>query len=176
MKSISNTIIFKLTALLILLVHNSCKNFEKSEINRVIVDYAYIQKEVSGYDSVYVENIGDESVSTYFFGDTMTYSIDRNREQKVKIILIQKNEMTIENFEVWETNGQIMVDMSFKDGILDGMNKFYHENGRLRSHGIWTNNYFWGDWKEYDQDGNLIKITHYNDDKTNKVIYESNYR
>jgi|SRR6185436_347638 len=59
------------------------------------------------------------------------------------------------------------IEYTYKMGIIDGPAKTYFASGNLQTEGNYKNNNETGEWKEYDESGNIIKTIMY--DNGNKV-------
>ena len=56
-------------------------------------------------------------------------------------------------------NGIIYYEQNFKDGILDGYERFYYLNGQLKQEGKFIQSKATGEFKLYNETGELIKTT-----------------
>lgn len=88
----------------------------------------------------------DDSLITTILRDSLGNIVGLNQRSKGATIFASE----------YYANGQEKGDVPFtRDGKLTGKAVYYYENGKIRSSGRLANGIRVGEWKEYDEDGNL---------------------
>jgi antitoxin component YwqK of YwqJK toxin-antitoxin module len=167
------TKLFILTYYILSFLLLGCTQTEISEIEKVLLDKTAIAKITNpeNSDSTYVEFPKTKSLWSIEH-----YIIKPNKENIIYkdstgIILAYFKRIDGKNYSGGEfyNNGQIMGKLSYSEpGIIDGEVKYYFENGRIRSKGLWKNNEQVGIWKNYNKNGQLISTETY--DENGKMI------
>ena len=83
------------------------------------------------------------------------------RQDTLLAIGIRKNNLNIFTAEYYpnhQIKGVLPVNLN---GQFDGLSKYYHLNGRVKTIGNWQNNSRTGEWKNYSQKGSLISTDIY---------------
>lgn len=62
--------------------------------------------------------------------------------------------------KTYSSKGQLLTEGNFKDGVMDGVQKIY-KNGKLNIIGSYKHAVRDGEWKYYDESGNIIKTEIY---------------
>jgi antitoxin component YwqK of YwqJK toxin-antitoxin module len=57
------------------------------------------------------------------------------------------------------------IEFTYKMGIIEGPAKTYFASGKIQTEGNYKNDNESGEWKEYDEDGNIIKTVLYDNGK-----------
>lgn len=128
-------------------------------------------------DKVWLDSIKNTSDSTYtkryrnnrFV--TAEYFINKNKKSvcqlmkdsfgTVRQIIITKNN-TRTFFAAYYPNGQLMASYSMDSfGLYHGPSKYYYENGQIKSEGDYAKGFSSGQWKNYNEKGNLSSIDEY---------------
>ncbi|MEO5570299.1 MAG: toxin-antitoxin system YwqK family antitoxin [Bacteroidia bacterium] len=60
------------------------------------------------------------------------------------------------------------IEYMYKMGVIEGSAKTFFASGKIQSEGNYKNDNETGEWKEYDEDGNLLKTTIYDNGKVIK--------
>jgi len=143
----------------------SCKQKEISPIEKIIVDEAFIKTKTAGYDSISINNPNSTS---YYFKDSSVVTVYRDGLGRIRVWFKEVKGKKVDGAEVSVKTGQILGKLHYVDGITDGEVKYYYEDGRVRAKGVFKNDYWWGEWKHYDKDGNL-EVLEYIDDNHNRT-------
>jgi len=72
--------------------------------------------------------------------------------------------------EVFYPSGKIQWTGTYKNGLEDGIWKYYHENGKLKSEQHYIRGKEHGTFSDYDTNGKLIKQSIYKSGKLEKEI------
>ena len=81
----------------------------------------------------------------------------------IRQVIMAKKDIRFFTSEYFD-NGQLKAKLPFdKNGKFDGQAEYYFENGCVRSSGSFVHGFFHGEWKNYDEHGNLISVDSYND-------------
>jgi antitoxin component YwqK of YwqJK toxin-antitoxin module len=68
----------------------------------------------------------------------------------------------------WDSTGNKIAEVSFKDGLKDGKWKIWYENKQLAYEFHYKRGEKTGKWKSYDREGNLINIKDYENQTLHK--------
>lgn len=142
----------------------SCKQKETSEIEKIIVDEVFIESRIAGYDSVHIDTSGKSKsiLTTYFLKDHSSVLVSRDSLKRIQAWWLRdSNGEILEGAEVSKTTGQILGKLHFVNGKIDGEVKYYYDDGRVRSKGQFKDGIRWGEWKNFDKDGNLTSTDRY---------------
>ncbi|MFN6945837.1 MAG: toxin-antitoxin system YwqK family antitoxin [Cytophagaceae bacterium] len=161
----------QLTLLIILLFGQSCSQKERSEIEIVKCDENLVKEITSTYDSTYIENphIKDFWTIEHYLIDSIKENIIL-KDSLNNIVVIVKRENGKNYFSgEFYSNGQLKGDIKYSSpGTIDGPAKYYYDDGRVRSIGIWKEFKMVGEWKNYDNNGWLESIEYY--DRNGELI------
>jgi antitoxin component YwqK of YwqJK toxin-antitoxin module len=150
-----------------LILASSCKQSKLSSIEVIKFNPKIIDSLKQASDTSYTEIIGrsDFYTADYYISkrDSITTKILKDSLGHVVAVNKSKNRQTLFAAEYY-TNGQLIGQTKFISGKIDGPALYYYANGRTRSIGQWHDFKQSGTWKDYDEQGRLEKITHYNDD------------
>jgi len=81
----------------------------------------------------------------------------------IRQVIMAKKDIRFFTAEYFD-NGQLKAKLPFDgNGKFDGQAEYYFENGCVRSSGSFVHGFFHGDWKNYNENGNLISIDSYNE-------------
>ena len=152
---------------LFLIVACSCKQSKLSDIEVIKFNPKIIDSLKQASDTSYTEIIGasDFYTADYYITrkDSITTKILKDSLGNVAAINKSKNSQTFFAAEYY-INGQLVGQTKFISGKVDGPATYYYANGRIKSIGQWHDFKQSGTWKDYNVQGKLEKITHYNDD------------
>lgn len=82
------------------------------------------------------------------------------------------HQKTIVKQETYFSNGKLEHSGELKHGMEHGEWIYYYENGNKKAHEYWIRGNETGTWKEYDEQGKLVKTIEY---KSGKVIKTTDY-
>ena len=160
-----------------LILASSCKQSKLSDIEVIKFNPKIIDSLKQASDTSYTEIIGASDLYTadYYITrkDTITTKIFKDSLGHVVAVNKSKNGKTLFAAEYY-INGQLVGQTKFISGKVDGPATYYYANGRIRSIGQWHDFKQSGTWKDYNKQGELEKITHYNND--GKIIKTELYR
>ena len=157
----------------LLLFIQSCGQTKLSDIEVIKLDTKVIDDLKRTSDTAYTEEIGradfftvdyyinyKDSVTTKILKDSLGNVVGLNKSKNDKVFLVAE----------YFPNGQIKRKLrEIKNGELDGLTRYYYEDGRIRSEGQFKNGLWSGQWKEYDKDGHLISIDEYGEGNVNPI-------
>ena len=61
----------------------------------------------------------------------------------------------------YRDGGTLWSEGEFTDGMREGITKSYHPNGQVRYAGSFTNGKKFGEWRFYDENGELLEIKYF---------------
>lgn len=162
--TIKHTKTMKLLLFILPLGIASCKHRELSDIEVIKFNYAIIDSLKKVSDTSYISLLGraDFYTAEYYItrGDSSENKILKDSAGNVVGIVQMKNDVTLFAAEYYP-NGQVMGNLSFLSGKIEGPAKYYYRDGRIRSLGVWKDNSRIGTWREYFETGVLKEIIHY---------------
>jgi len=144
-----------------------------SDIEVIKVDLNITSQLEENSDSVFYDT------TRYYQGAKSTEYIQKDKNEITKVfhdtlgnimaIMKYENDSLIEGAEYYP-NGQIMGKLpERKNGKLDGPVRYYYENGRVRSEGVFKNGLLFGKWKNYSEEGRLISIDDHGEGNLNPI-------
>ena len=151
----------------------SCGQEKLSDIEVIKFDTKEIDDLKRTSDTTYTEQIGradfftvdyyinnKDSVTSKIFKDSLGNIVGFNKSKNDKVFFVAE----------YFPNGQIMGKLpERRNGELDGVARYYYEDGRIRSEGQLKKGLWSGQWKEYDKGGHLISIDEYGDGNVNPI-------
>jgi len=163
---------------LIILFYTSCQNTdwdEKSKIEVITIDTNNIKNEIKYYkDSTYVENPKRDdfwAIEHYLKNPNKEIAIFKDSLGNIVGYWKRINGKNIEGAEYYP-NGQIIGQIKYTEaGILNGLAKYYYEDGRISRIGNWKNSNSIGIWKQYSRNGTLLNIEEF-DEEGNSLNFE----
>ena len=137
----------------------SCKNKTISPIEKIIIDDAFVNKQLVGYTKDSTGEMGE-----YYSKDSFRIRVVRDTNNRIGYWEKSVNNKMIASEEFFPSTGQLVSKRNYVNGKIEGSAKYYYEDGRVRAEGVFKNDDWWGEWKEYDERGKLVAITTYTDD------------
>ena len=146
----------------------SCNNETKvaEESKLISYDPEMLKQIESDYDSSFVENLDRSdyaSISHYIVDSINENLVFRDSMQRVVAIVKRergKNYFTAEYYP----NGQLKAKISNSSpGMVEGPAIHYYENGVVSLEGQWKNLKRVGEWKQYNDSGQLVSVETYNE-------------
>ena len=71
------------------------------------------------------------------------------------------------SFRLWNENGQIMEQGTYKDGKVWGRWTWWYDNGHKKEEGSWNQNGKFGEWIDWEENGLMNRRETYKDGKLN---------
>lgn len=153
---------------LIIFIITGCMNKEISPIEIVKLDHRIINEIMNpeNHDSMFVAYPKRKD-----FWSIEQYIIKPNKENaifkdSVGDIVGYYKRIDGKNYETVECypNGQLKGKLNYSEpGVIDGEAKYYYQDGRLKSIGMWNKFNRIGIWKNYDENGKLVLIEEFNE-------------
>jgi len=146
----------------------SCNNETKvaEESKLISYDPEMLKQIESDYDSSFVENLdrSDYASISHYIVD----SINENlvfRDSMQRVVAIVKRERGTNYFTAeYYPNGQLKAKISNSSpGMVEGPAIHYYENGVVSLEGQWKNLKRVGEWKQYNDSGQLVSVETYNE-------------
>ena len=162
-----------LTTFGLLLFLYSCGQTNKSDIEIIKFDTKIIDDLQKSSDTTYSECIGraDFYSVEYFinYKDSVITKIVKDSIGNVVALNQTKNNKVFFAIEYFP-NGQVRGKLpEIIDGEYNGLARYYYEDGRVKSEGLFKKGLWSGKWKNYDRTGNLISIDDYGDGNINPI-------
>lgn len=144
-----------------------CKPEKGSEKNRISVSTAMLDSIKKASDSAYIKPYftRDFAAAEYFVNkkDTTLTQIMKDKDAVIRQIIITKYKVRIFSAQYY-SNGQLMARYGFdKFGQFDGYSEEFHENGYVKSTGMYKSGFHSGQWKNFDETGKLVSKHNYNE-------------
>lgn len=144
------------------LLEGRCRDFDRS--GKVTVDATYRKGMLHGMKKIYYENGRPQEEANF---------IDNERNGMTKWYNEQGEMVAEYNYKKGVFDGVqktyypgkgIQSETTYLNNKLNGVYKEYNELGNVQLQGEYKDGLKEGDWKEYDNQGKLIKTTKYKDD------------
>jgi len=103
------------------------------------------------------------AVAEYYINrkDTTVCQLMKDSANRIRQILIAKRDRKIFTAEYF-SNGQLKATLPLdKDGRLNGEGAFYFESGCVRSKGSFRHGFYFGEWKNFDQNWKNVSTDQY---------------
>ena len=134
-----------------------CKDYYRS-IRRVRVDQAVVQVPESGLQKLDIDhNLKDSSLVT--LGGSLIA-----KEARQTAVLFDENGRLSGIFKTYFTNGNILAEISYRNGMLNGRCVMYYPNGFLHNEKHFMNGKLDGVFRAWDESGSLFFEISYKDD------------
>lgn len=162
-----------LSFLVISVVMFSCSgNSEKRPDAKKSIDQHFLDSVISNSDSTYEKPYKrlDFVTAVYYINkiDSTVSQLMKDSAEKIRQFSIAKNNVRIYFVEFYP-NGQVKADLRFDEfGQNHKAAKYYYENGKVESEGVYDHGLKTGEWKNYNEEGNVISIDTY--DTNGQVI------
>jgi antitoxin component YwqK of YwqJK toxin-antitoxin module len=92
----------------------------------------------------------------------------------IRQVIMAKKDIRFFTAEYYD-NGQLKAKLPFDSkGKFDGPAEYYFENGCVMRSGSFVHGFFHGEWRNYDQKGNLVSIDTY--DENGQLINPSSQK
>ncbi len=154
----------QITFIFLLLFFGCSDNSGKSEIHKITY-HKKLDRIQAISDSTYNRFSNDSAIryETYCL-DSTSIAFASYRSDTLLAIVFRTNGIDTSVAEYYP-NGQIKGDVNFLDnGRMDGPAIYYYPDGQVRTKGQFKNGQWWGKWKNYDENGNLIEFEYYDKD------------
>ncbi len=97
-------------------------------------------------------------------------------QEKTQVVVNKtQTEIKAEKFtginERYDSDGNLVTKVTYKDGIAHGEYWKFHENGAVRFHGFSQNGKLHGEISEFDMNGNLMSIATYKNGEYLKDVF-----
>lgn len=143
----------------------SCGQTNLSEVEVIKFDPDVINKLKETSDTSFTEYVGRSdfyNIDHYInYKDSVTAQIFKDSLGNVVAYTKTKRDMVFFSVEYYP-NGQVRGKLPNKtNGQYNGQARYYFEEGRVSSEGLFKNGLWFGEWKNYDKTGHLISIDDY---------------
>ena len=165
-----------LAAVLILFII-ACADKNKSRVEKILVDKVRLDSIRQHSDTGYERNVGSKEFYTaeqYLNKkDSIISKIMKDEKGNVTGFVQFRNNLRLAYAEYYP-NGQLKGSLPLDgEGRFSGPSKYYYEDGRIKSEGVYKEGFFSGQWRNYDEEGKLVSIDEYDKDgqliKSNKM-------
>lgn len=145
----------------------SCK---KIVLNQSILDSAK-QKADTSYTKRYLTE--EFAIADHFINrkDSTVCQIMKDTGGVVRQVIMTRKDIRFFTAEFYE-NGQLKAKLPFDNkGKFDGQAEYYFESGCIMRSGSFVHGFFHGEWRNFDELGNLVSIDNY--DENGELINSS---
>lgn len=146
------------------------RSCEKITFNQAILD-SVRKKSDTNYTRRY--RTEEFAVADYFINreDSTVCQIMKDTAEKIRQVIMAKNDRRFFTAEYYD-NGQLKAKLSFdKNGKFEGLAEYYFENGCVMRSGSFVHGSFQGQWRTFDERGNLVSVDSY--DENGQLINSS---
>jgi len=135
---------------------------EKITFNQSILDSVKKKSDITYTRKYRTEEF---AFADYFLNrkDSTVCQIMKDTGGIVRQVIMSKKGIRFFTAEYYD-NGQLKAKLPFDtNGKFDGEAEYYFENGCIKSNGNFVHGFFYGEWRNYDERGNLISTDSYDD-------------
>jgi len=143
---------------------------EKITFNQSVLD-SVKKKSDTSYTRKY--RTEEFAVADYFINrkDSTVCQIMKDTGGIIHQVIMAKNDRRFFTAEYFD-NGQLKAKLPFdKNGKFDGTAEYYFENGCVMRKGSFVHGFFHGEWRNFDERGNLLSVDSY--DENGQLINSS---
>ena len=144
----------------------SCKNdAERSPVEVIMVNHARLDAIRSESDTGYTRVIGaaEFNMAEQYVdrGDSTISKIMKDTAGRVIAFVQFRNNIRI-TYQEYYSNGQLKARLPLNaEGEFDGPSKYYYQDGRVKSEGVYSRGLFTGKWKNYSENGRYTGTDEY---------------
>jgi antitoxin component YwqK of YwqJK toxin-antitoxin module len=136
----------------------------KGEILRVKKEWldSIIKKSDTSWVKPYRNNEFVTSVYYVDRKDSIVTQLMKDSAGTIRQINIAKYDQVRLFFAEYYANGQMKASLPLDSlGKNNGPGKYYYKNGQIKSEGVFSHGFYSGQWKNYDEKGNLLSTDEY---------------
>jgi hypothetical protein len=143
----------------------SCQ--QKRPCQKIIFNPSILDSVKKKSDTSYSRRYRTEefAVADYFINrkDSTVCQIMKDTAEIIRQVIMSKNDRRFFTAEYYD-NGQLKAKLPFdENGKFDGAAEYYFENGCVMRSGSFIHGFFQGEWRTYDERGNLVSIDRYDE-------------
>lgn len=148
--------------------------FFNSDRDKIVEQGEYFEDQKEGKWIKYYPNGNVKQELTYVNNKPDGYAKTYYEDGTIAEEGIWKNNKWVGDYKYYFTNGNVAYQWSYnKSGKREGVQKYFHENGKLMIEGDWANGKESGVIKEFNEKGILIKERNYIDGKLNNEVIKT---
>lgn len=164
--------IFPVIAALAVLFSCSSKPGKKEVAAKKMIDKNWLDSVTRRADSTYARSYKRADFDTAWFyvshHDSSVCQVMKDKTGEIRQVIIAKNDRRV-FFAQYYSNGQVQADLPLDEfGQYHGNAVYYYENGITESNGVYRHGLKEGEWKNYDNNGDLVSTEEY--DKNGQLL------